>query len=90
MASPVSVKGIATERPSSPGCEEAGGDWSAAESRRHGECASFGFAQARPVCDRLRVMFGRIASEPVPDQLEMLARAVDAALEERRGTLGRI
>ena len=38
-----------------------------------------------PVCNRLRVMFDKVAVEPMPDQLNDLAALLDSALE--RGEL---
>jgi hypothetical protein len=55
-----------------------------ASTSRAEECAR-AFGQASPVCHRLRAVFGRVASEPVPDQLEALARRLEAALERGEG-----
>ncbi len=54
-------------------------------TRPHAHEPGHGFNEALPVCERLRSLFGRVASEPVPDHLEHLARALEAALETRDG-----
>ena len=49
--------------------------------RRHGLRGEL----CRPVGDQLKVVFGEVASEPMPDRLRQLAEALEDALQ--RGEL---
>jgi hypothetical protein len=42
---------------------------------------------SRPVGDRLKVLFGDLARDPMPDRMRQLAEALEEAMQ--RGELGR-
>jgi hypothetical protein len=89
MASPAFAKGGSSERTRSSaedfGVRHGGERLKDQEAPSRAEECARAFGQASPVCHRLRAVFGGVASEPVPDQLEALARRLEAALERGEG-----